>query len=135
MAIDADKLQEFLGRFIADLGATVAAGNDQPSLHRRMAARAGSGRVRAVRPAGRHLLNDRGAGVRAGQPGRRRLQNCGDQQPVRPVSRRACRTQIAATVMSLSPATRRISRGSPVTMVIWSSCADWMTAPMWESAT
>ena len=27
MAIDADKLQEFLGRFIADLGATVAAGN------------------------------------------------------------------------------------------------------------
>jgi ubiquinone/menaquinone biosynthesis C-methylase UbiE len=27
MAIDADKLQRFLGRFIADLGATVAAGN------------------------------------------------------------------------------------------------------------
>ena len=27
MAIDTDKLQEFLGRFIADLGATVAAGN------------------------------------------------------------------------------------------------------------
>ena len=27
MAIDADKLQEFLGRFIADLGATLAAGN------------------------------------------------------------------------------------------------------------
>ena len=27
MAINADKLQEFLGRFIADLGATVAAGN------------------------------------------------------------------------------------------------------------
>jgi hypothetical protein len=27
MAIDVDKLQEFLGRFIADLGATVAAGN------------------------------------------------------------------------------------------------------------
>ena len=27
MTIDADKLQEFLGRFIADLGATVAAGN------------------------------------------------------------------------------------------------------------
>ena len=27
MAIDADKLQEFLGRFIADLGATAPAGN------------------------------------------------------------------------------------------------------------
>ena len=27
MAIDTDKLQEFLGRFVADLGATVAAGN------------------------------------------------------------------------------------------------------------
>jgi ubiquinone/menaquinone biosynthesis C-methylase UbiE len=27
MAIDGDKLQEFLGRFIADLGATIAAGN------------------------------------------------------------------------------------------------------------
>ncbi|MGN6676190.1 MAG: SAM-dependent methyltransferase, partial [Streptosporangiaceae bacterium] len=27
MAIDTDKLQEFLGRVVADLGATVAAGN------------------------------------------------------------------------------------------------------------
>ena len=27
MAIDADKLQEFLGRFVADLGATVATGS------------------------------------------------------------------------------------------------------------
>ena len=27
MALDMDKLQEFLGRFVADLGATVAAGN------------------------------------------------------------------------------------------------------------
>lgn len=27
MAIDTDKLQEFLGRFVTDLGATLAAGN------------------------------------------------------------------------------------------------------------
>ena len=27
MAIDTDKLQEFLGRFVTDLGATFAAGN------------------------------------------------------------------------------------------------------------
>ena len=27
MAIDTDKLQQFLGRFVTDLGATVAAGN------------------------------------------------------------------------------------------------------------
>jgi len=27
MALDMDKLQEFLGRFVADLGATAAAGN------------------------------------------------------------------------------------------------------------
>ena len=38
MAIDADKLQEFLGRFIADLGATVAAGqcgDRSPRAYRR----------------------------------------------------------------------------------------------------
>ena len=77
MALDMDKLQEFLGRFVADLGATVAAGNvvighrlglykalaagpahgrragradpDQPALHRRMAARPGGRRLRRVR--------------------------------------------------------------------------------------
>jgi len=42
---------------------------------------------------------------------------------------------MAATVMFLSPATRRISAGSLVTTVIWPSGADWMTAPMCESAT
>jgi hypothetical protein len=35
----------------------------------------------------------------------------------------------------LAPATRRISPGSLVTTVIWPSDADWMTAPMCESAT
>ena len=42
---------------------------------------------------------------------------------------------MAATMMFLSPATRRISPGSLVTTVIWPSDADWMTAPMCESAT
>jgi hypothetical protein len=42
---------------------------------------------------------------------------------------------MAATVMFLSPATRRISPGSPVTIVFRLSGADWMTAPVCESAT
>jgi len=42
---------------------------------------------------------------------------------------------MAATMMFLSPATRRISPGSLVTTVIWPVDADWMTAPMCESAT
>ena len=42
---------------------------------------------------------------------------------------------MTATMMFLSPATRRISPGSLVTTVIWPSDADWMTAPMCESAT
>jgi hypothetical protein len=94
MAIDVDKLQEFLGRFVADLGATFAAGNvvighrlglyralaagparaeelaertgTSPRVHRRVAARAGGWRVRGVRSRHGGLLDDRGAGVRAG---------------------------------------------------------------------
>src|SRR6185437_1252835 len=38
-----------------------------------MAARPGRGRLRPVRPGRRHLLDDRGAGLRADQPGRRGL--------------------------------------------------------------
>ena len=77
MAVDMEKLQEFLGRFVADLGATFAAGNvvighrlglykalaegpasaggagrahrDEPQVRRRVAARPGGGRVRGVR--------------------------------------------------------------------------------------
>jgi len=40
---------------------------------RQMAVRAGGGRVRVVRPGRRHRLDDRGAGIRAGQPPRQRL--------------------------------------------------------------
>ena len=44
MAVDTGKLEEFLRRFIADLGTTVAAGSvvigHQSPLHRRMAVRA-----------------------------------------------------------------------------------------------
>jgi hypothetical protein len=42
---------------------------------------------------------------------------------------------MTVTVMFLSPATSRVSPGSLVTTVICSSRADWMTAPMCESAT
>ena len=42
---------------------------------------------------------------------------------------------MAATVMFLSPATRRISPGSLVTIVIRLSGPEWMTAPVCESAT
>ena len=53
MAIDVDKLQEFLGRFVADLGATFAADNVITGHHQRLhpAMRA----ERAV-PARRHAL-------------------------------------------------------------------------------
>ena len=99
MAIDSDKLNEFLGKFVGDLGATMAAGSvvighnlglykalasrarhrrgagrgdpDQPALRRRMAARPGRERLRPVRPGRPDLLDDRGAGLRADQPGRR----------------------------------------------------------------
>ena len=41
MAVDQDKLMEFLGRFVADLGATMAAGNvlvgDRLGLYRALA--------------------------------------------------------------------------------------------------
>ena len=56
MAIDQDKLQEFLGKFVGDLGATVAAGNvvighrlglykalaDDPATAEELASRTGS---------------------------------------------------------------------------------------------
>ena len=99
MAINEDKLNEFLGRFVTDLGrhrrgrqrgdraparpVQGASGRarhrrpaggpdaDRSAVHRRMAARAGGRRVRPVRRGHRHLLDDRGAGLRAGQPGRR----------------------------------------------------------------
>ena len=101
MAIDTGKLQEFLGRFVTDLGATFAAGNvvtghrlglyraladapasaagtrpadaDQPAVRDRVAARPGGRRVRRVRLRDGNVLDDRGTGVRAGQPGRRGL--------------------------------------------------------------
>ena len=100
MAVDMDKLQEFLGRFVTDLGATFTAGNvvtgHRLGLYRALAAGPapaaelaqrtsttpgmslsgsgpGSRRLRGVRPGHRHLLDDRGAGVRPRRPGRRRL--------------------------------------------------------------
>ena len=79
MAVDMEKLQEFLGRFVADLGATLAAGNvvighrlglygalaaspasaaelaartdTNPQVHRRVAARAGGRRYVEFDPA------------------------------------------------------------------------------------
>ena len=75
MTIDQDNLQEFLGPFVTDLGAAIAAGNvvvgtgwartaawprpgdrgavgpahrDRPALRRGVAARAGRGRVRQL---------------------------------------------------------------------------------------
>ena len=101
MALDEAKLNEFLGRFVSDLGATVAAGNvvighrlglfralaqgpataeqlaarteTEPALRRGVAARPGGRRLRPVRRRQRHLLDDRGAGVRARQSGWRGL--------------------------------------------------------------
>ena len=101
MATRRGKLNEFLGRFVgrsrrdhrrrehrhraparalprpgrrpATAGAARRAHRDRPALHRGMAARPGGRRLRRVRRRERHLLDDRGAGVRAGQPGRRRL--------------------------------------------------------------
>jgi len=58
MTINADKLQEFLGRFIADLGATIAAGNvvigHRLGLYQALAA--GPARARNWRPAPRPAL-------------------------------------------------------------------------------
>ena len=90
---------DFLHRFVGDLGATIAAGNVvighrlglyqalagqpataddlaartavRPALRRGMAARAGGRRLRHLRRRRRHVLADRGAGVRAGRSGRR----------------------------------------------------------------
>jgi ubiquinone/menaquinone biosynthesis C-methylase UbiE len=101
MAIDNDKLQELLGEFVGDLSATVAArqrgdraqprpvpgasgrardrrGTGQPHRHQpavcgRVAARPGGRRLRPVRSRIGQLLDDRGAGVRADRPGRRRV--------------------------------------------------------------
>ena len=94
MAVDQDKLMEFLGKFVGDLGATMAAGNvvvgDRLGLYRALAGRAGrppqeladatgtdpryvdgvaarpgGRRLRRVRPPTATVLADRGAGVRA----------------------------------------------------------------------
>ena len=42
---------------------------------------------------------------------------------------------MAATVTVLSPATWRMSTGSLVTTAMRVARAEWMTAPMWASAT
>ena len=100
MALNEDKLNEFLGRFVTDLGATVAAGNvvighelglyralayqpprrgglaqrdpHQSAVHRRMAPRAGSGRLRRVRRSASdtYSMTEKQA-LRPDQPGRR----------------------------------------------------------------
>ena len=99
--MDENKLNEFLGRFVGDLGATITAGSVvighrlglyrgagrragdrrrpgpaypvRPAVRRRVAARPGRRRLRHLRRPGRHLLAHRGAGLRARQPGRRGL--------------------------------------------------------------
>ncbi len=96
MAIDNGKLQEFLGKFVADLGATVAAGNvvlghnlglykalaTGPATAEELASRTktdpryvaewltgpGGRRIRSARRGGRPLLDDRRAGLRPGRP-------------------------------------------------------------------
>ena len=62
MAIDEGKLHEFLGRFVTDLGAVVAAGNvvigHQLGLYRALASGPATGRcsARTVRRSGRFTL-------------------------------------------------------------------------------
>ncbi len=98
--MDEAKLNEFLGRFVSDLGATVAAGSvvlgDRLGLYKalseqardrgrlgptdgnrrplrdRMAERTGGRRLRDLRPGHWPVLDDRGADVRAGGPKRGR---------------------------------------------------------------
>ena len=101
MAVDNDRFMEFLGRFVGDLGATIAAGNvvvgqrlglyqalaegppprtNSPSgradaaLRHRVAARAGRGRLRRVRPRRRETTRSprsRRSPCRPEQPGLR----------------------------------------------------------------
>ena len=96
MAVDQDRLMEFLGQFVTDLGATVAAGSivvghrlglyralaNAPATPAELADRTGTdpryvAEWLAGQAAGgyvqydavdRRLLDDRGAGVRAGRP-------------------------------------------------------------------
>ena len=102
MAIDNDKLMDFLHRFVGDLGAALSAGNvvignrlglyaragdrtrdarragaahrDRPAVRHRVAARPGLRRLRGADRDRRRgdLLAHRGAGVLPGRPGQRR---------------------------------------------------------------
>ncbi len=99
--MDEDKLNEMLGRFVGDLGATITAGGvvighrlglyralvDGPGTADELARRTGcdpryvaewlrgqaAGGYVTYDARGRHLVADRGAGLRAGEPGRRGL--------------------------------------------------------------
>ncbi len=51
MAVDMEKLQEFLGRFVTDLGATFAAGNVVIGHHLPAPAWAGTSTTRTSSPA------------------------------------------------------------------------------------
>ena len=97
MALDETKVNDMLGRFVGDLGATIAAGNVvvghrlglyralaegpgrprswpphrvRPPLRRGVAARAGRRRLRQLRCGRRAVRADRGAGFRARRAGR-----------------------------------------------------------------
>ena len=99
--VDQDALLEFLGRFVGDLGATMAAGNivigyrlglysalavapatpeqlatrtgTTAAVRDRVAGRSGGRRLRQLRRPNRHVLADAGAGIRAGRAGRSQL--------------------------------------------------------------
>jgi hypothetical protein len=59
MAVDMDKLQEFLGRFVTDLGATFAAGNVVTGHHLGLYQALAAGSARAAELAERTSTNPR----------------------------------------------------------------------------
>ena len=155
MAVDEDRLNEFLGRFVGDLGATIAAGSvvighrlglyralaEGPATPAELARRTRP--TRATSPSGcaarppaatspttrrrATLLADRGAGLRAGQPGRRRstrpARSCWRSARCRP-SRGSPRRSAPAPAWAGTSTTRTSSSAA-------SSSSGPATSPTW----